>query len=122
MAKEAKTLKETLRNAQGRFLRAITGAYKATATEALEIETLIEPLDIYIEKTATTGIVRQVLDGYNKKIRLLGQNLALRTRGKRGRKRKAPPFYHEKTLKWLKTHQNIDIHDLLEKFKGKNEF
>ena len=50
---KAKTLAKSLQNIQRRFLRAITGAYKATLTEALEIETFTEPLDLYIEKTAT---------------------------------------------------------------------
>ena len=50
---KAKGLSKSLQSTQGRFLRAITGAYKATSIEALEIETFIEPLDLYIEKSAS---------------------------------------------------------------------
>ena len=50
---KAKSLARDLQSIQGRFLRAITGAYKAALIEALEIETSIEPLDLYIEKSAT---------------------------------------------------------------------
>ena len=50
---KAKSLSRSLQSIQGRFLRAITGAYKATSIEALEIETFIEPLDLYIEKSAS---------------------------------------------------------------------
>ena len=53
------SLRETLRGWQGRFLQIITGAYKATATEALEIETGVELLDLYLQKTALTGLERQ---------------------------------------------------------------
>jgi len=36
---------------QGKYLRIITGAYRATAIEALEIEIDTIPLDIFIEDT-----------------------------------------------------------------------
>ena len=62
IAKEkTKSLQNKLNAIQGRFLRVVTGAYRATATEALEIETLIEPLDLYIEKTAISSLTRLVL-------------------------------------------------------------
>jgi hypothetical protein len=34
---------------QGKYLRIITGAYRATATEALEIEIYTIPIDILLE-------------------------------------------------------------------------
>ena len=55
---KAKGLSKSLQSIQGRFLRTITGAYKATSIEALEIEAFIEPLDLYIEKSASQGIAR----------------------------------------------------------------
>ena len=39
-----------LRGVQGRCLRAVAGAYKATSAEALEAEIHVEPLDIYASK------------------------------------------------------------------------
>jgi hypothetical protein len=59
--KEFKTLRNSLNAIQGRFLRIVAGAYKATATEALEIETFSEPLDLYIERSVLLGMARQTL-------------------------------------------------------------
>ena len=117
-----KTLSGALKGIQGRFLRAIMGAYRATATEALEIEALVEPLDLYIEKTASTGIVRQILGGYNGKIKLLSQNLAFKTRGRRGRRRNTPPLNYEKTLADLKEQRNIDIPRLISLYRENKDF
>ena len=57
---KAVTLGKTLQSIQGKFLRIVAGAYRATSTEALEIETFIEPLDLYAERIALLGITRQV--------------------------------------------------------------
>jgi hypothetical protein len=43
---------------QGKYLRTITGAYKATSTEALEIETALPPLDLHTQLAATKIIIR----------------------------------------------------------------
>ena len=43
---------------QGKCLRPITGAYKATSTEALEIETFVPPLDLYTQLIAAKTITR----------------------------------------------------------------
>jgi hypothetical protein len=66
--KQPKKLKEDLNSLQGKFLRAITGAYKATAKAALEVEAFVEPLDLYIEKTATKSLLRQISRGLNRDI------------------------------------------------------
>jgi hypothetical protein len=50
--------RRTLQTIQGQCLRVITGAYKATSTEALEIETNIPPLDLYAEERTANIIVR----------------------------------------------------------------
>ena len=73
--KELKTLKEALNNLQGCFLRAIAGAYKATAKEALEIELYIEPLDLYIEKTAIKSLSRLTSQGYLQDIQQFSQKI-----------------------------------------------
>ena len=96
--KDSKTLRKTLQAIQGRFLRTITGAYRATATEALEIETYIEPLDLYIERNTNLGYTRQSTQGQEEKIKTLRQRLARRTRGKRGRKRQISTLHYEKIL------------------------
>src|SRR5271155_5035813 len=43
---------------QGRCLRTITGAYRATSTEALEIETFTAPLDLYAEQQVAKTTLR----------------------------------------------------------------
>ena len=69
--KEAKTLRQALNAIQGRFLRTVTGVYRATATEALEIETYCEPLDLYTERQALQGVARQIQQGHAFKIETL---------------------------------------------------
>jgi hypothetical protein len=110
--KEAKTLRNTLKAIQGKFLRIITGAYRATATEALEIETFIEPLDLYIERIANLGLARQVLGGQGDKIKAFRRRLALRVRGKRGRRRRDPLPNHGKALEQQKR-QGIHLPNII---------
>jgi hypothetical protein len=43
---------------QGKCLRVITGAYRATATEALEIETHTIPIDILLETRVAKTMLR----------------------------------------------------------------
>jgi len=85
-SKKVKNLIRRLESIQGSFLRAITGAYRATSIEALEIETFIEPLDLYLEKSASRGASRQVLKGYGKEGRLFREILRKRYR-RRGQPR-----------------------------------
>lgn len=57
----AKGMMAKLRTIQGRCLRAVAGAYKATSVEALEAETHVEPLDIYISQIALQAAARNTL-------------------------------------------------------------
>ena len=50
---KAKGLKKSLESSQRRFLRAIIDTYKRVSIETLEIEIFIEPLDLYLEKSAS---------------------------------------------------------------------
>ena len=43
---------DTLQKWQGKFLRRVLGAYRATANTALEVESFVEPLDLYIQRQA----------------------------------------------------------------------
>jgi hypothetical protein len=49
---------QRLQAIQGRCLRTITGAYKVTSIEALEIETALPPLDLYTQLAAAKIIIR----------------------------------------------------------------
>lgn len=53
-----KGIKNKLQAIQGRCLRAITGAYKATATQALEVETFTPPIHLYAEMSAANSTCR----------------------------------------------------------------
>ena len=53
-----KGISAKLQKIQGKCLRTIAGAYKATSTEALEVETFTLPLDLHTEKLAARTVVR----------------------------------------------------------------
>jgi hypothetical protein len=74
-----------LRSLQGKYLRIVAGAYKATSTEALKIETYTQPIDIALEDRVARTILRigasrarHVIEGNTKRIRQ-------QIRSKRGR-------------------------------------
>ena len=95
------SLRKSLESIQGSFLRAITGAYKAASIEALEIETFIEPLDLYLEKSASQGAARQVLRGYGREGRIFREIL-------RNRYRRRGPLRHESnSIPTLKASENV---------------
>ena len=56
-----KAFQDTLEKWQGKFLRAISGAYRATATTALEVELDVEPLDLYTQRLALASYQRQAV-------------------------------------------------------------
>jgi hypothetical protein len=65
-----------LKSLQRKYLRIVAGAYKATSTEALEIETYTQPIDIVLEdRVAKTMLrigalhARHVIEGDTKRIR-----------------------------------------------------
>jgi hypothetical protein len=55
---DPKGLVVKLRRIQNKCLRTITGAYKATPTAALETETFIPPIDLYLDSRAAAFQVR----------------------------------------------------------------
>ena len=57
----SKGMAEKLQAIQGRCLRVVAGAYKATATEALEAEVGVEPLDLYLKTTTARAVARSAL-------------------------------------------------------------
>jgi len=79
----------------------VTGAYKATTTEALEIETHTLPMDIFLDKmvarsTLRTGAtqVKAVVDAATKRIRQ-------QMRSKRGRQAKIRKTLGQRKEEWL---------------------
>ena len=53
-----KMVDSKLKALQGKFLRLITGSYRATATEAVEIETHIQPIDIFMDGLVAKATLR----------------------------------------------------------------
>jgi len=82
-----------LRSIQGRALRRISGAYKATSTEALEVETNVPPIDIHLEKLVQRSVATmdaresgKVIDAATLRIR----NDFMPKRGRRPKLRMTP--------------------------------
>jgi exonuclease III len=90
-----------LKAIQGRFLRLATGAYRATATEALEIETFIPPLDIYLERMAAKALVRDSVSQANSIIEASRKRIREELRGKRGRQARVRKTPHQRKEQWL---------------------
>jgi hypothetical protein len=91
---------QRLQAIQGKCLRTITGAYKATSTEALEIETFVPPLDLYTQLVATKTTIRIRTTKAAKGIRKICdriQQQATKGRGRRPAKINTPT---ENTLRW----------------------
>ena len=74
-----------LQKIQGRCLRTITGAYKATSTEALEIETFTSPLDLHTERLATRTITRIRTTKATTGIKEMCKRICRQTTDRRGR-------------------------------------
>jgi hypothetical protein len=65
-----------LKSLQGKYLRIVAGAYKATSTETLKIETHTQLIDIALENKVAKTILRigasharHVIEGNTKRIR-----------------------------------------------------
>jgi len=87
-----------LQSIQGKCLRAIAGAYKATSTEALEIETYIPPLDLFTEESVarTSTRLRTLRTRFTTQTAV--ERIQHQTRGSRGR-RSAPVITPAATLR-----------------------
>jgi hypothetical protein len=90
-----------LKYIQGKYLRTVAGAYRATSTEALEIETHTQPIDIALEsKVARTVLrigasqARHVIEGDTKKIRQ-------QMRSKRGRQARVRKTLGQIKEQWM---------------------
>jgi len=91
-----------LKSLQGKCLRVVTGACKATSTEALEVETPTQPIDIALEgRVARTMLrtgasyVRHVADKETKKIRQ-------QMRSKRGRQVRVRKALWQRGERWMR--------------------
>ena len=90
-----------LKSLQGKYLRTVAGAYRATSTEALEIETHTQPIDIALEgRVARTMLrigashARHVIEGDTEKIRQ-------QMRSKRGRQARVRKTLGQIKEQWM---------------------
>jgi ribonuclease HI len=87
----------------GRSLRVITGAYRATSTEALEIETFTQPLDLHAETMAAATTYRSLASHTGKAVNSALERIRRQFRGSRGRVAtpRATPATHKR--RWLES-------------------
>jgi len=117
-----------LRTVQARCLRVIAGAYRATAGEALEVETYVEPLDLYITKIAAEAAVRHQLSssakGTTERCQRIRESTNVSNVSQRGgRKHTSTP--RQQLLQWVQTKSGQPLTrselDDLDKARQKNE-
>ena len=80
-----------IRSIQGNALRVATGAYKATATEALEIETNTAPIDLYLDKLVQRSIINIDTRESGKVIEAAIKRIRKDIEGRRDRRSKLRP-------------------------------
>jgi len=80
-----KGIRAKLQKIQGKCLRTIAGAYKATSTEALEVETFTLPLDLHTERLAARTAARIHTTKAAKGIKSMCNRIHRQTAGRRGR-------------------------------------
>lgn len=89
---------------QSACLRRVTGAYKATPTRALETETFVPPIDLYLNQRLAAFEARLERSGVAEVIRqaCIWVNRRLRRRGPRGRPTVEKPRQGEAVAQWAR--------------------
>ena len=80
-----KIIVNKLKALQGKFLQVITGAYRATLTEAVKIETYIQPINIYLDGLIAKTVLRACASQANKVVEEATRLICQQMRSKRGR-------------------------------------
>jgi hypothetical protein len=94
-----KGMAQKIQAIQGRCLRVVAGAYRATSVDALEAETHIEPLDMYTSKVALKAAARNTLSESYRGVQRRVASI-LRGRHRRGRTpRHQGPL--QKAIEWI---------------------
>jgi hypothetical protein len=91
-----------LKAIQGKYLRIITGAYKATATEALEVETHILPIDIVLETTVAKTILRLSASPASSEVELATKRIRQQMRSKRGKQAHTRKTLGRRKEQWVR--------------------
>ena len=107
-----KGMGQKLHALQGRFLRVATGAYRATSTEAVEVETFTPPIDIYLESILAKAAIRLCGSQASSVIQVSCDTIRRGLRGQRRRLARVSKTPNQRKKLWLKE-QGIDLDDLL---------
>ena len=86
-----KGITSKIRSIQGKALRVAIGAYKATATEVLKVETNTAPIDLHLDKLVQRSIVNIDARESGKVIEAAIKRIRKDIEGKRGRRSKLRP-------------------------------
>jgi hypothetical protein len=98
-----KTTANKLKAIQGKFLRVITGAYKATSTEALEVETYIQPLDIHLDGLVAKSTLTVGASPAYRTIEEAKTSIRQQMRSNRGRQARTRATEGIRKRQWLET-------------------
>ena len=79
----------------------IAGAYKATPTRMVEVETFVPPLDLYLNGRIAAFQKRLEDSGLDKEIRQACGEIRRRLRGKRGRRKAHCPTPGQRRREWV---------------------
>jgi len=96
-----KGLNAKLRSVQGRALRQITGAYRATSTEALQVETNTAPIDIHLRKLVQRSITNMDSRKSGEVVEAAVRRIRNDLTPKRGRKPKLRKTPLQLKRKWM---------------------
>ena len=96
-----KIIANRLKALQGKFLRVVTGSYRATSTEAVEIETYIQPIDIFLEGLVAKTMLRTCASPASKVIEGATMCIRQQMRSKRGRQARVRMTEAARKREWL---------------------
>jgi exonuclease III len=98
-----KTTALKLKAIQGRFLKTVTGAYRATSTEALEIETYTQPLDIYLDGLVAKSTLNASVSQAYTTLETARVKIRQQMRSNRGRQARTRPTEGIRKQQWLQS-------------------
>lgn len=101
-SKKMKTSTNKLAVMQSKCLRAVAGAFKATAIPVLEAETFIAPIDIHLDQLQAKARYRLRCGGQAKVITTACKAIIRKLRGKAGRERVQQPSPGDQKHAWAK--------------------
>jgi hypothetical protein len=96
-----KGVAKKLQAIQGKCLRVATGAYRATSTEALEVETNVEPIDIFLETQVAKTMLRLCEKPAGSVVQRLTRKIRQQMRSKGGREARTRKTPDHKKRAWL---------------------